>query len=161
MFVGEADAVRGETLDRDIIELAGAEDRHFGDGNDLFRHGEFGNAVILRPGEQLRTLRRLSVGDENDLLTLLFVRKDRGGVHVVRPDGGRAVFNDGERDHLAADLGETLHPPTDRHVAAFVEGDDVAGVVPAAFQRLDHARRVRRDVALHDVGALDEKPLAA
>ena len=45
----------------------------------------------------------------------------------------------GERDHLAADLGEALGAALDGDEALLVDGDDVAGVVPAFRRRLEHA----------------------
>src|SRR4029078_4881314 len=63
-----------------------------------------------------------------------------------------------ERHGFAADLGKPFQSALDREVALFVDRDDVAGVVPAAFHWLDHAGLLRLEVAEHHVWSLDEKP---
>ena len=79
---------------------------------------------------------------------------------VVTPEAGGAVLGDGERDHLAADLGETFEPALDSEVAFLVGADDVAGVVPATGRRLQLARLCGREIAFHDIWTAHEHAAA-
>ena len=79
---------------------------------------------------------------------------------LLRPQRLHQHLDRAERHHLAGDLGEALGAAADRDEAFAVDRDDVAGVVPAVYERLQLARAVGGHVAHHDVGAGDPQPAA-
>src|SRR5262249_17249989 len=63
-----------------------------------------------------------------------------------------------ERDHFAADLGEAPGAALDGEEALLVDGDDVAGVVPAFGRRFEHAGIFDLEIAGHHVRPPPLKP---
>ncbi len=55
---------------------------------------------------------------------------------LLGPEAGDPGLYRGQGDHLPADLGEAFDPPLDGDVALGIQGDDIAGVVPAALRWL-------------------------
>ena len=76
-------------------------------------------------------------------------------MHMVRPQRGGAIFHHGQGHHLSAQLGKPLHAAANAQETVLVDRDDIAGVVPPIRGGLQHQRRRRTDIALHDIGALD------
>ena len=77
------------------------------------------------------------VGDQDQALALLAVRHGDCCVTMIGPDGAGHVLDRQQGDHFPSDLGEAFHSAKNGDVALVVDVDDVAGVMPAAFQRLD------------------------
>ena len=80
------------------------------------------------------------VGHQHQPLTLAWVcnRADRDtAAPGHRSDGQR--LHGGEGHHLSADFCESLGPAQYAHETVCVEADNIAGVVPAVFRRLQNA----------------------
>src|SRR5207247_7077678 len=60
------------------------------------------------------------------------------------------------RNHLAADFAEPAQAVSDADEPVFIDGGDVARVVPAVLQDLSRLFRLLQ-VPLHDVGPADEQ----
>ena len=96
-------------------------------------------ALVLRLADQGLARRVASRRHQDQAFALARIGKRHHRRLRRRPKLGHERLDGRERDHLAADLGETLGTAADRDEALLVDSDDVAGVVPAFRRRLDHA----------------------
>ena len=99
--------------------------------------------VLAKASKSARVALAASV-TKDQLLALARIRHADDGRHRTLPQFVGQRLDGGQRDHLAADLGEALGAAANGDEAAVIDGDDVAGVVPAVLQRLEHARASRR-----------------
>jgi dCTP deaminase len=77
-------------------------------------------------------------GEQHQLFALLRIGPRDDGMFRPRPDGSGIAFHGGQRHHLAADLGKALGPAANGDEARVVDGDDIAGIVPAVLGRVQH-----------------------
>jgi hypothetical protein len=90
--------------------------------------------VLWAHSARRATVGVLAVGDQHQLLALAAVGDGDDGMAGFGPDGAGQALDGGQGHHLAADLGEALHPAQDGDIALVVDVHDVAGVVPAVLE---------------------------
>src|SRR5262249_57351871 len=95
--------------------------------------------------------RALLLGEQNEPLALARVGYGRDRGKRIRPQLRRQRPDRGKRDHFAADLGESPGAALDGDEALLVDGDDIAGVMPAFRRRLEHAWIFDLEIAEHHV----------
>ena len=124
--------------------------------------GIISSAAPLAPRERLevRALRARLLGDQHESLALARIGDRRDRRHWPGQSSAASIFDGGKRDHLAADLGEPLGAALDGDEAFGIDGDDIAGIVPAFRWRLDHPRLVGVEIAKHDVRPPHVEPAA-
>ena len=96
--------------------------------------------------------------NDNEALAFLFVRN--GGDSEDLPIGlqqfVKLFFDFNVGNHFAADFAEAAKAIGDAQESVFIDGGDIAGVVPAVVQ--DFCRFFRTiQVANHDIGSADEE----
>src|SRR5579862_39416 len=157
-------AISGELiakfLDAPQVEFAGAEIRHDFDAAELVGAGfpERGQVQFAQFGEDLLQ-RFLSERVQNNQALAFFFVGDRGDDKDLFGCAGHFLkffFHLDVRNHFAADLAEAAQAIGDADEAIFINGGDVAGVVPAVVQNFGGFFRLV-EVALHDVGTSDEE----
>src|ERR1043166_7194896 len=147
-------------LDAAQIKFAGAEIRHGFDAAKLIgaRLPEGGKIGFPKLGQALAQL-VVAKGVQNDEAFAFFFVRNGGDDEDLFGSGGnflQFVFDFDVRNHFAADLAEAAHAIGDADEAVFVDGGDVAGVIPAVAQDFGGFFGLVQ-VALHDVGAADQQ----
>ena len=121
---------------------------------------KLGQAHLAGMGEQFLAARPGMLRHQQELLALSRIGQGDHRMPPVGPEGCDRAFDRGQRDHLAADLGEALEAAEDGDETAGIDADDIAGVVDAGFRRLQPAGRLGPEIAQHEIRPFQDQPAA-
>ena len=105
------------------------------DDGEFARGAEIAEALRLDRGPHVGELQLGFVGHGDEFFALVRVGpgddRDLAAQAELREGAGEGVFDGGEADHLAADLGEAFQTTEDVQEAVGIDAHDVAGIIPA------------------------------